>query len=208
MAQQKYYVYCHRNRCNGKAYIGWTSNLKRRWRQHCLGARRGCDTVFCRALRKWGISDDVWEHEILEVMTTKEGARNAEMLWIDERCTFVDVKNSRGYNETRGGEGDCLSAKSKRKIAAGWSEERRRIASERMRNSNPMKDKETAKRVTQQLARFWTGREWTREHRENVRLSKMGSKNPNYGKPQSEEAKQKNRDAQRRRFLQKKDDIR
>lgn len=107
MARQHlvYYVYCHRNRCNGKAYIGWTCNLKRRWNAHLRGAVNGSQYLFPAAIRKWGSGDDIWDHQVLEVMTTLAGVKHAEVLWIAECRTFAGDKNSCGYNQTRGGDG-------------------------------------------------------------------------------------------------------
>lgn len=111
-----------------------------------------------------------------------------------------------GCNFTPGGDGALGHTKtlqSRIKIAMGWTEERRQQASKRMRMSNPMKVKETAKRVTKQLAKYWTGREWSIEHKKNARKSKLGKLNSNYGKPQSEAAKQKNREANRQRAFER-----
>jgi hypothetical protein len=106
-------VYCHTNRINGKSYVGWTKVGKRkdyhsammhRWNRHCAGASKST-WLFGRAIHKWGTSTDTWDHQILEVMSTLEGAKRAEILWIDRLKTFAFDTASLGYNMTRGGDG-------------------------------------------------------------------------------------------------------
>lgn len=98
-----YIVYCHTNRLNGKRYVGWTSvSLKWRWKKHCEAARGDCQHLFARALRKYGTSDDVWTHEVLETCETREDAQiRAEPHWIK----FYESFGPMGYNMTAGGEG-------------------------------------------------------------------------------------------------------
>ena len=99
----KFVVYCHTCKTNRKAYVGFTSlTLEQRWQQHCYYALC-CDSqlVFHRAIRKHGV--DAWNHEILDVLTTEEGAKHTEELWIEQRKTYVS--DNRGYNSTRGGDG-------------------------------------------------------------------------------------------------------
>lgn len=108
-----YVVYCHTNRINGKSYVGLTKigkqgnshhAMMRRWYRHCCGSAQ-CKWLFARAIHKWGRSADVWHHQILEVMSTLDGAKRAEILWIAEYKSFAFDPNNNGYNMTRGGEG-------------------------------------------------------------------------------------------------------
>jgi len=74
-------IYCHKNRLNKKSYIGWSNKtIDKRWEIHCRVAQKGVKTLFAQALRKYGTSDDVWEHEIIEshlssLEITKEAER-------------------------------------------------------------------------------------------------------------------------------------
>lgn len=101
-------IYCHTNRRNGKAYVGWTSStMEKRWRGHIvdvLGTRRST-ALFHKALRKWGTGDDVWQHEVIVEVATKEEALTAEKLWIAQRRTHAYSDGHHGYNQTLGGEG-------------------------------------------------------------------------------------------------------
>lgn len=108
-----YVVYCHTNGNNAKKYVGLTSiyegfspiqAMTRRWTTHLQSVRRGKeDTLFIRAIRKHGI--DVWDHEVLEVMSTVKGVKRAEVLWIAQRKSFAFDPDGWGYNMTRGGDG-------------------------------------------------------------------------------------------------------
>lgn len=101
-------VYCHTNKFNGKRYIGWTKyTMLERWKDHCncaLGRHK--QLLMSHAIRKYGTSDDVWTHEILETMSTIEGAKRAEILWIAHFNTNA-CNGGIGYNMTDGGDGHC-----------------------------------------------------------------------------------------------------
>lgn len=105
-----YVVYCHTNRINGKRYVGWATitrrkaphhAMMRRWGEHAT--QRGSECMFHDAICKYGI--DVWDHELLEVMSTLKGAKHAEKLWIAQRKTYAFDPDGWGYNMTRGGDG-------------------------------------------------------------------------------------------------------
>lgn len=101
-----FFVYCHTNKNNGKRYVGLCStSIEIRWEQHCKSSRSKRRSYFHNAIRKWGTSSLIWSHEILERMTTFNGAKIAEKLWIKELKTFAYDDGSLGYNETRGGDG-------------------------------------------------------------------------------------------------------
>lgn len=112
---ERFVVYCHTNLKNNKAYVGWTSlSIDKRWKTHVKASREGSTCHFHVAIRKWGHADDVWQHEILDVLTTRNGANIAEKVWIKERNSYVD-----GYNQTTGGDGRSghkLSEQTKVKI--------------------------------------------------------------------------------------------
>lgn len=77
--------------------------MEERWSYHLSEVRSGSCTYFHNAIRKHGI--DTWVHEVLDVLTTREGAKHAEKLWIAHRKTFAYDLDNHGYNETRGGDG-------------------------------------------------------------------------------------------------------
>lgn len=99
-------IYCHKNKITGKSYIGWTvKSIEKRWAEHCAASLHDCHTLFANALRKWGLSDDVWEHEIIEShLVSFSVAKEAERFWIADRNTNF-FRSGHGYNMTDGGDG-------------------------------------------------------------------------------------------------------
>ncbi|HXB28111.1 MAG TPA: GIY-YIG nuclease family protein [Gemmatimonadaceae bacterium] len=92
----RFIIYCHTCRVNGKQYIGQTrQTMEKRWSDHVKLAKRSV-RVGCRALAsaimKYGA--DAFDHEILDVVTSQEGANIAERVWIEKRRTTCP----NGYN--------------------------------------------------------------------------------------------------------------
>lgn len=104
---KRFEIYCHTNKINGKSYIGFTSlSMQERWETgHCSEANKNSKCLIHKAIRKYGSSDDVWTHELLDVLTTVEGAKHAEKLWIAQRKTNAFRESHHGYNMTDGGDG-------------------------------------------------------------------------------------------------------
>lgn len=95
----KYCVYIHTNKINGKKYVGQTCQKPEyRWRKDGRGYRS--ETYFGKAIQKHGW--DSFEHEIVASNLTKEEADNFEVLLINKLDTMNPDK---GYNLTKGGEG-------------------------------------------------------------------------------------------------------
>lgn len=99
----RYYIYVHTNKINGKRYVGLTSaqNPNRRWNN---GKGYGDkQPVFRNAIAKYG-----WEnftHEILLTGLTRKQACEWEQYYIEKLETFVGDHPDKGYNMTKGGEG-------------------------------------------------------------------------------------------------------
>lgn len=73
-----------------------------RWNQgHVASARSHGKTLFSRAIRKYGSTDEIWLHTILEEVETHEEAVEAEQFFI----AYFQTKSPNGYNMTFGGEG-------------------------------------------------------------------------------------------------------
>ena len=110
---QKYCIYKHTCKVNGKSYIGQTcSRPSRRWK----GNGRGYENqVFGKAIQKYG-----WEnftHEILEKDLTLTQANEREKYWIAYYHTYINDPKCNGYNLTPGGDGGdsarCESVRNK-----------------------------------------------------------------------------------------------
>lgn len=90
-------VYLVTNLANEKCYVGWTIDLKNRWRHH-RWTGSGC-VALKRAIAKYGI-DHFVIHPI-EWCETDTDAKDAERFWI----SWYDSFGPRGYNLTAGGDG-------------------------------------------------------------------------------------------------------
>jgi group I intron endonuclease len=86
---------------SGKGYVGYsTQGAATRWTKHVRAARNGSPAALHRAIRKYGA--DAFTLDVIDRVSTLDGAHRAERAWIRELGTLV-----RGYNLTAGGEG-CL----------------------------------------------------------------------------------------------------
>lgn len=93
-----FYVYKYTSPSN-KQYIGITSNIKQRQKQHKSAATKGCNYHFARAIRKYGYEN--FNFEVLDEADVFELAVNLEKYYI----RTLKTKSPNGYNITDGGEG-------------------------------------------------------------------------------------------------------
>lgn len=92
-------IYVHKNKLNGKCYVGQTvqKDIVRRWGKH--GENYDENQKFGRAIKKYGW--DNFEHIILPtIYKTREELNSAEINFIEEFNSYKD-----GYNCTTGGGG-------------------------------------------------------------------------------------------------------
>ena len=95
------YIYQITNLVNNKKYIGLTtSTVQERWKQHLQALDRGISYALYQAMRKYGVENFVIE-ELEEVPNDQLNER--EKVYIAQKETFI--KDGKGYNLTRGGEG-------------------------------------------------------------------------------------------------------
>lgn len=92
----KYVLYEHRNKINGKRYIGITNNITKRW---CGKGKHydGCP-YFWAAIQKYGW--DNFEHKVLIYDLTREEASGLEKHFIER---FKTRDKAFGYNLAEGG---------------------------------------------------------------------------------------------------------
>lgn len=96
--ERKYCVYWHKNKINGKLYIGMSGNVKMRWQAN--GVHYNTCRLFYRAISKYGW--DSFEHTIIKDGLTKKEAQDLEI----ELIAKYKTQNPKfGYNLTSGGEG-------------------------------------------------------------------------------------------------------
>ena len=175
-------VYLYTNKLNGRRYVGITNDLIRRHKEHL----RHNDQLIDKKIKEYGK-----ENFKLEVLFTGtyEQCKEMEKYYIK---TLNSTTRGHGYNIVEGGDG-CVgfkhteSAKQKMREAklgkrpsnygVKMPEEQRKRLSEARKGSTV--SEETKAKISASLK----GRVFTDEHKEKIRQAKLGSKNPNYGKP-------------------------
>lgn len=214
MKENKYCVYKHTNKINGKVYIGQTGQTpENRWLEG--KGYIGC-THFYNAIQKYGW--DNFEHEIVYNCLSFEEANNYEK----ELIELYDSTNSeKGYNlmtggvksrpceitrqrmsESRKGEknpfyGKKLSKEHKEKLRKSHlgkklSEETKKKISEG--NKGKVFSEETRKKLSEAnkgRTGVWKGKHLPEETRKKISEAQKGEKGHMYGKHLSEEARRK-----------------
>ena len=87
---------------NGKHYIGLTTSLEQRTKQHKQSAKSGSSKYLYNSIRKYNMVDNL---ELIEIDTadTKDELCEKEIQYIQEYNSYY--MNGNGYNMTYGGEG-------------------------------------------------------------------------------------------------------
>ena len=110
MNENYYTVYMHKNKINGKVYIGITKQkVKERW-QNGLGYKR--NSLFYNAINKYSWNN--FEHIILFEHLTKEEAEKKEIELI---AYYKSNNRNYGYNIEKGGHCNTMTEEIKKKIS-------------------------------------------------------------------------------------------
>ena len=161
-----YTVYQHKNKINGKVYIGITSQKpEQRWRN---GEGYKSSPHFYSAIQKYGW--DNFEHNILFVELTKEQACLKEQELIKE---FNSMNREYGYNSTSGGDIFTMNEEIKQKISQAMIGNQNNLG-------HPCSEEKKKK-----ISNAQKGREFTEEHKQ-----KLSEAAKNRHVPCSEEKKQ------------------
>ena len=161
-----YIVYQHKNKINGKVYIGITSQKpEQRWRS---GEGYKSSPHFYSVIQKYGW--DNFEHNILFVELTKEQACLKEQELIKE---FNSMNREYGYNSTSGGDIFVMNEETKQKISQAL-----------MGNQNNL-GHSCSEEKKKKISEAQKGREFTEEHKQ-----KLSEAAKNRHVPCSEEKKQ------------------
>ena len=161
-----YTVYQHKNKINGKVYIGITSQKpEQRWRN---GEGYKSSPHFYSAIQKYGW--DNFEHNILFVELTKEQACLKEQELIKE---FNSTNREYGYNSTSGGDIFVMNEETKQKISQAL-----------IGNQNNL-GHSCSEEKKKKISEAQKGREFTEEHKQ-----KLSEAAKNRHVPCSEEKKQ------------------
>lgn len=173
-----YVIYMHKNKTNGKVYIGQTcQDVNKRW-QNGKGYEK-C-TLFYNAIQKYGF--DGFEHKILHECLTQEEANQKEI----EMIAYYDSTNKdKGYNLTKGGQG-----------VSGYhltDEHKRRISEIQTGRLLTEEWKQHISESTKGEKAPWYGKTFSEEHRKHLSESHKGQASAMgmLGKKQSEETKRK-----------------
>lgn len=149
-------VYLITNRVNGKRYVGITTkSLQKRWQLHINSANAGSYYWIHKAIRKYGA--DAFEVEELGVASDWKTACQIETTLIAFFKTFW--LDGRGYNQTRGGDGNASEwsqemrekhrkAMSRRSADPRWREHCRRIAQGNTNRHGVVLDSNTKRRMS------------------------------------------------------------
>lgn len=172
-------IYSITNQLDGKRYVGQTvQRPERRFTLHRNQARRGHGHYLHRAMRAHGE-----EHFVLEVLEQCDVSvlDEREKFWIARLDTF---KN--GYNLNEGGKGNRGRHHTEEERALmrerHWSRtSKRETCIEKIREANTelLKSEETRRRISIGNR----GKTRSSEQRERYSRSKLGAKNPMFGKP-------------------------
>lgn len=211
-----YVIYMHKNKINGKVYIGQTCQ-KPEYRWNHGEGYINC-SYFYRAIKKYGW--DSFEHIILEENLSFEEANEKEQYFIS---LYKANQEQFGYNLQSGGSNHQVSNITREKCKQNslkmweneehkkhmsqvmkekWKEEEYRNKQKQAKKNNPhtisedgrKRISEARKKYIQEHGTPTQGIGHTEETKEKIRQSKLGEKNPMYGKHHTEEQKQKVRE--------------
>lgn len=162
-----YAVYQHKNKINGKVYIGITSQKpEQRWGSQ--GCNYKSSPHFYSAIQKYGW--DNFEHNILFTDLTKEQACLKEQELIKE---YNSMNREFGYNSTSGGDIFTMNEETKQKISQAM-----------IRNQNGL-GHPCSEEKKEKISNAQKGRKFTEEHKQ-----KLSEAAKNRHVPCSEEKKQ------------------
>ena len=162
-----YTVYQHKNKINGKVYIGITSQkLEQRW--GLQGCNYKSSPHFYFAIQKYGW--DNFEHNILFTDLTKEQACLKEQELIKE---YNSMNREFGYNSTSGGDIFTMNEETKQKISQAMIGNQNGLG-------HPCSEEKKEK-----ISNAQKGRKFTEEHKQ-----KLSEAAKNRHVPCSEEKKQ------------------
>ena len=162
-----YTVYQHKNKINGKIYIGITSQKpEQRWGSQ--GCNYKSSPHFYSAIQKYGW--DNFEHNILFIDLTKEQACLKEQELIKE---YNSMNREFGYNSTSGGDIFTMNEETKQKISQAMIGNQNGLG-------HPCSEEKKEK-----ISNAQKGRKFTEEHKQ-----KLSEAAKNRHVPCSEEKKQ------------------
>ena len=173
--ENKYIIYVHENKINGKKYIGQTSkSLERRSRANGIGYHH--NQYFKEEIEKYGW--DNFNHIVLFENLDSDIADEIEKSLI---AKYNTMDERYGYNIQSGG---------KATVGIKYNKSHCKNISERMMGvKNPMYGRNYTDEERKIVSKRFKGTKQTIEHIEKRKM--YGAKNPMYGKKVSEETRKK-----------------
>lgn len=161
MEEKNYTVYMHKNKINGKVYIGITKQKpEKRWNN---GKGYKHNNYIKNAINKYGWENI--EHKILYKNLTKKEAEEKEIKLI---AYYKSNKKEYGYNIENGGHINCVSEETKKKLSIA--------------NKGKFVSKETREKMSKNNAKIWLGKKLNNETRQKMSESHKGKQSNNKGK--------------------------
>ncbi len=155
-------IYCHINKVNNKKYIGFTNDIKRRWRRG--GSEYKSAVRFYEAIQKNGW--DNFEHIVLESDLDENTARQREKYYI---ALYETNKPDKGYNIDKGGHGGKIyNVHPRNMLGKSQTDFQKENQSQLMNDKsfNPMKNGSCVWGVTHNHPKGMKGKRHTKEHNE------------------------------------------
>jgi group I intron endonuclease len=109
-----WYIYCVTNIINNKSYVGLSSNVEERWKNHVRDSLKKDGAryfAFQAAINKYGKDSFTWD--VLESHSTLEEANQAEDFYI----SYFNTIAPNGYNLSSGGGSHLVHQTTKKKIS-------------------------------------------------------------------------------------------
>lgn len=149
-------IYKATNKINGKCYIGQTRHsLEHRKTIHLRYAKKGVDTHFYQAIRKYG--EENFEWEIICSTNNKKHLNELETFYITK---YNSIQN--GYNMVDGGDNNIMD-----------------IESVKTKHDKVMRSPEVRNKISVTLKKYRAEHPFTEEHRR--KLSQKAKGNHNFG---------------------------
>ena len=176
-------IYCATNKVNNKKYIGQTiQRFSERKRLHLFESRKEFPQYpLHRSIKKYGWDNFDWS--IICECDDKQMLDNMETHYIYQYYTFINWKNSKGYNVTLGSDG-CYGL-------IHTEESKKKMSEMKSGKNHPNYGKHCSDETKERISKSNEGQKRSKETRKNISLSKQGENHYNYGKHLSEETRQK-----------------
>jgi group I intron endonuclease len=175
--RKMYSVYFHRNKINGRIYVGSTSlNPKNRWRRDGRGYIK--QRNFYSEIEKYGWEN--FEHIIVAKNLTKEEALKLEEEIIRK---FNSANSKYDYNMSHTGQGTLSPNEELREAISGPNNYF--YGKSKKGSANPMYGKNLSEEHKQKLCSYRTGTRLSEEVRQKISIANSGTNNAMWGRNQT-----------------------